>query len=215
MPESRYLDPVEQDKARTSAHTYLNERWAFAPDEKLDTGRYLILGKRPEYKGKPRTDLVTGGPRSRLLRQIKTAAFWRNSACASEVAQWKDVEWAKLIEALLESAKDYGYVQRQPIDAQLAGWRLNAAALDWCLIADQPQTDSNRINQYFRTLYLGIADLLRRPSHPLFDFEAQEHTAQVDAPRRQLLEQRFRYTEKTGRIGRRTRPTKRRWNVCR
>ncbi|MEV1452668.1 DEAD/DEAH box helicase [Pseudomonas aeruginosa] len=194
--ESRYLDPVEQDKARTSAHTYLNERWAFAPDEKLDTGRYLILGKRPEYKGKPRTDLVTGGPRSRLLRQIKTAAFWRNSACASEVAQWKDVEWAKLIEALLESAKDYGYVQRQPIDAQLAGWRLNAAALDWCLIADQPQTDSNRINQYFRTLYLGIADLLRRPSHPLFDFEAQEHTAQVDAPRRQLLEQRFRYTEK-------------------
>ena len=194
--ESRYLDPVEQDKARTNAHTYLNERWAFAPDEKLDTGRYLILGKRPEYKGKPRTDLVTGGPRSRLLRQVKTAAFWRNSACASEVAQWKDVEWAKLIEALLESAKDYGYVQRQPIDAQLAGWRLNAAALDWSLIADQPQTDSNRINQYFRTLYLGIADLLRRPSHPLFDFEAQEHTAQVDAPRRQLLEQRFRYTEK-------------------
>jgi len=194
--ESRYLDPVEQDKARTSAHTYLTERWAFAPDEKLDTGRYLILGKRPEYKGKPRTDLVTGGPRSRLLRQIKMAVFWRNSACASEVAQWKDVEWAKLIEALLESAKDYGYVQRQPIDAQLVGWRLNAAALDWCLIADQPQTDSSRINQYFRTLYLGIADLLRRPSHPLFDFEAQEHTAQVDAPRRQLLEQRFRYTEK-------------------
>lgn len=194
--ESRYLDPVEQDKARTSAHTYLNERWAFAPDEKLDTGRYLILGKRPEYKGRPRTDLVTGGPRSRLLRQIKTAAFWCISACASEVAQWKDVEWVKLIEALLESAKDYGYVQRQPIDAQLAGWRLNAAALDWCLIADQPQTDNNRINQYFRTLYLGVANLLRQPSHPLFDFEAQEHTAQVDAPRRQLLEQRFRYTEK-------------------
>ena len=194
--ESRYLDPVEQDKARTSAHTYLNERWAFAPDEKLDTGRYLILGKRPEYRGQPRTDLVTGGPRSRLLRQIKTAAFWRDTACASEVTQWKDVEWAELIQALLESAKNYGYVQRQPIDAQLAGWRLNAAALDWCLIADQPQADSSRINQYFRALYLSIADLLQRPSHPLFDFEAQEHTAQVDAPRRQLLEQRFRYTEK-------------------
>ncbi|MHB9800486.1 DEAD/DEAH box helicase [Pseudomonas sp. MT3] len=194
--ESRYLDPVEQDKARTSAHTYLNERWAFAPDEKLDTGRYLILGKRPEYRGKPRTDLVTGGPRSRLLRQIKTAAFWRDSTCAREVAHWKDAEWAELIEALLESAKHYGYVQRHPIDAQLAGWRLNAAALDWCLIADQPQTDSSRINQYFRALYLDIADLLQQPSHPLFDFEAQEHTAQVDAPRRQLLEQRFRYTEK-------------------
>lgn len=194
--ESRYLDPVEQDKARTSAYTYLNERWAFAPDEKLDTGRYLILGKRPEYRGKPRTDLVTGGPRSRLLRQIKTAEFWRDSACASEVAQWKDAEWAELIQALLECAKHYGYVQRQPIDAQLAGWRLNAAALDWCLIADQPQADGGHINPYFRALYLDIADLLQRPAHPLFDFEAQEHTAQVDAPRRQLLEQRFRYTEK-------------------
>ncbi|MFX7419909.1 hypothetical protein ABTI86_19315, partial [Acinetobacter baumannii] len=86
--ESRYLDPVEQDKARTNAHTYLNERWAFAPDEKLDTGRYLILSKRPEYKKGGTEHLVTGGPRSRLLRQIKTAAFWRDSACASEVAQW-------------------------------------------------------------------------------------------------------------------------------
>ncbi|QOJ08058.1 DEAD/DEAH box helicase [Nitrosomonas sp. H1_AOB3] len=194
--ESRYLDPVEQDKARTNAHTYINERWAFAPDEKLDTGRYLILSKRPEYRGKPRTDLVTGGPRSGLLRQIKTAAFWRDSTCASEVMQWKDVEWAELIEEMLEAAGNYGYVQKHAVDSQLAGWRLNAAALDWCLIADQPQTDGNRINQYFRALYIGIADLLRRPSHPLFDFEAQEHTAQVDAPRRQLLEQRFRYTEK-------------------
>jgi superfamily II DNA helicase RecQ len=43
---------------------------------------------------------------------------------------------------------------------------------------------------------LSIADLLRQKSHPLFDFEAQEHTAQVDAGRRQLLEQRFRYTDK-------------------
>lgn len=195
--ESRYLDPVAQDSARSRGHTYLNERWTFAADEKLDTGRHLILGRRPEYRGRPRTDLVAGGPRSRLLRQIKTAALWRDSACAGEVAQWRDVRWAELIEALLESAKGYGYVQRQPIDAQLAGWRLNAAALDWCLIADQPQTDHSRINQYFRDLYLGIAQLLGQPSsHPLFDFEAQEHTAQVDAPRRQLLEQRFRYTEK-------------------
>ena len=194
--ESRYLDPVEQDRARTSAHTYLNERWAFAADEKLDTGRALILGKRPEYKGKPRTDLVTGGPRSRLQRQIKTAAFWSDSACASEVRQWKEAEWTELIQALLEAARNHGYVQSRPIDAQFAGWRLNAAALDWCLIADRPQSDGNCINPYFRALYLGISDLLRQTSHPLFDFEAQEHTAQVDAPRRQLLEQRFRYTEK-------------------
>lgn len=73
--ESRYLDAVEQDKARTSAYQRLNERWAFAADENLETSRSLVLGKRPEHKGKPRTDLVTGGSRSRLLKQVKTADF--------------------------------------------------------------------------------------------------------------------------------------------
>ncbi len=194
--ETRYLDPVEQDKARTSGHTYLTERWAFAPDEKLETGRYLILSKRPEYKGKPRTDVVTGGARSRLLRQVKTSSFWQDSSFADEVKHWRDPEWVKLIESLLRASGKHGYVQKHAIDTQLAGWRLNAAALDWHLTANQKPREDSRVNDFFRSLYLSVADLLRLPSHPLFDFEAQEHTAQVDAPRRQLLEQRFRYTDK-------------------
>lgn len=194
--ETRYLDPVEQDKARTSAFAYLNERWAFAPDEHLETAKYLILGKRPEYKGKPRTDLVTGGPRSRLLREIKTASFWKETAFARQVASWKDPEWVELVEALLQASVLYGYVQKHSIDQQLVGWRLNATALDWCLPDASLMEDDSRTNHFFRALYLNIADLLRQQSHPLFDFEAQEHTAQVDAGRRQLLEQRFRYTDK-------------------
>jgi superfamily II DNA/RNA helicase len=194
--ETRYLDPVEQDKARTSAFAYLNERWAFAPDEQLETAKHLILGKRPEYRGKPRTDLVTGGPRSRLLREIKTASFWKETAFAGQVSNWKDPEWVELVEALLQASVLYGYVQKHSIDQQLVGWRLNATALDWCLPDAALLEDDSRANQFFRALYLNIADLLRKPSHPLFDFEAQEHTAQVDAGRRQLLEQRFRYTDK-------------------
>lgn len=194
--ETRYLDPVEQDKARTSAFTYLNERWAFAPDELLETAKYLILGKRPEYRGKPRTDLVTGGPRSRLLRDVKTAPFWKETPFAGQVSGWKDPEWVELVEALLQAAVLYGYVQKHPIDQQLVGWRLNAAALDWTLPDTAFDEEDTRANQFFRALYLNIADLLRQKSHPLFDFEAQEHTAQVDAGRRQLLEQRFRYTDK-------------------
>jgi len=194
--ESRYLDPVEQDKARTSGHTYLTERWAFASDEKLETGRYLILGKRPEYQGRPRADLVTGGPRSRLLRLVKQADLWQSSAFAAQAKRWKDAEWVELVEDLLRAAGNYGYVQKHAVDAQLAGWRLNAAALDWCLTADKAVGEDSRVNTFFRELYLNVADLLRLPSHPLFEFEAQEHTAQVDAPRRQLLEQRFRYTDK-------------------
>lgn len=194
--ESRYLDPVEQDKARTSAFSYLNDRWAFAADEQLETAKYLILDKRPDYKGKPRTDLMPGGPRSRLLRDIKTAPFWKQTSVAGQVASWKDADWRDLVEALLQAANLYGYVQKHPIDQQLVGWRLNAAALDWCLITDEALGDDSRTNAFFRTLYLSVATVLRQSGHSLFDFEAHEHTAQVDAGRRQLLEQRFRYTEK-------------------
>lgn len=194
--ETRYLDPVDQDKARTSAFAYLNERWAFAPDELLETAKYLILDKRPEYRGKPRTDLVTGGARSRLLREIKTASFWKETPFAGQVVSWKDPEWVELVEALLQASVLYGYVQKHAIDLQMVGWRLNAAALDWCLPDASLLEDDSRANQFFRALYLNIADLLRQQSHPLFDFEAHEHTAQVDAGRRQLLEQRFRYTDK-------------------
>jgi superfamily II DNA/RNA helicase len=194
--ETRYLDSVEQDKARTSAFAYLNERWAFAPDEQLETAKYLILGKRPEYRGKPRTDLVTGGPRSRLLREIKAAPLWKETDFAGQVASWKDPEWVELVEVLLQASVLYGYVQKHSIDPQLVGWRLNATALDWSLPDEALLDDDSRANQFFRALYLNIADLLRQKNHPLFDFEAQEHTAQVDAGRRQLLEQRFRYTDK-------------------
>ena len=169
--ETRYLDPVEQDKARTSAFAYLNDRWAFAPDELLETAKYLILAKRPEYRGKPRTDLVTGGPRSRLLRDIKNAAFWKETAFAGQVISWKDPEWVELVEALLQAAALYGYVQKHSIDQQLIGWRLNAAALDWCLPEDSLPAGDTRANQFFRALYLTIADLLRQKSHPLFDLD--------------------------------------------
>jgi len=194
--ESRYLDAVEQDKARDRAYTTLHERWAFAPDEKLETAKYLILGRCPEYRGKPRTDLITGGPRSRLLRQVKTATFWKDTVFVGQISAWNDPEWTGIVEALLQAAKWYGYVQQHEVTPALAGWRLNAAALDWCLTSGMTPVENNRVNVFFRTLYLNVATLLRQPGHPLFDFEAQEHTAQVDAGRRQLLEQRFRYTEK-------------------
>jgi hypothetical protein len=168
----------------------------FAPDEQLETAKYLILGKRPEYRGKLRTDLVTGGPRSRLLREVKMASFWKETAFAGQIVGWKDPEWVELVEALLQASALYGYVQKHSIDQQLVGWRLNAAALDWSLPDASLQNEDTRANQFFRALYLNIADLLRHQNHPLFDFEAQEHTAQVDAGRRQLLEQRFRYTDK-------------------
>lgn len=189
--ETRYLDAVEQDKARTSAFSYLNEKWSFAADERLETSRYLITVKRPEYRGKPRMDLVTGGAKSRLLKKVKSNALWKETFFAGQVASWKDDEWVEILEAFLNLATNYGYIQKHALEEKIVGYRLNAGALIWQL-EDEP----SKANPFFRQLYLSIAEVIRMQSHPLFLFEAQEHTAQVDAPTRQLLEQRFRYTEK-------------------
>ena len=186
--QTRYLDAVEQERAKTTAFQYLSERWTFG-DENLETSRWLILSKRPDDKrGKPRADLVPGGARSRLLKDIKTLPLWKSPNLMDNVKGWKDAQWVELLQALLIGASHYGYVQRQEVESQLIGWRLNASAMDWVLV-DTPETEQEgKHNRFFRQLYLSVAATLNQQSHTLFEFEAQEHTAQVDAGRRQLLE---------------------------
>lgn len=194
--QTRYLDAVEQERAKTTAFQYLNERWTFG-DENLETSRWLILSKRPDdKKGKPRSDLVPGGARSRVLKDVKSLPLWKSPNLMGSVKGWKDAQWIELLQTLLVGASHYGYVQRHEVESQLIGWRLNASAMDWVLV-DAPEADQEgKHNRFFRQLYLSVAATLTQQSHTLFEFEAQEHTAQVDAGRRQLLEQRFRYTEK-------------------
>ncbi|MEW6519201.1 MAG: DEAD/DEAH box helicase [Thermodesulfobacteriota bacterium] len=192
--ESRYLDPNDQDKARNSAYSYLNERWSFAQDERLSTSKYLIFGKRPEFRGKVREDLVSGGPRSRLVRLLKQASFWGKTEFAGQVNGWKGQEFAAILIDFLSAAQGYGYMQSTSVGQDLIGWRLKSSALLWRLVSDLPSGDEKRSNAFFRQLYLAVAKVLALPNHPLFEFEAHEHTAQVEAGKRIFLETRFRYT---------------------
>jgi superfamily II DNA/RNA helicase len=194
--ETRYLDGAEQDKARTTAFNYLNERWAFAPDEQLSASKHLIFGKRPEYLGKPRDDVVSGGPRSRLVRLLKAADFWAEAGLADAARSWKEQEYADILEQFLGAASHYGYVQKHKLDDRLVGWRLKASSMIWRLIDAPADEADSSANAFFRQLYLTTAELLTLPSHPLFEFEAHEHTAQVDAAKRKLLEARFRFSKK-------------------
>ncbi|MEN9661753.1 MAG: hypothetical protein RL324_702 [Verrucomicrobiota bacterium] len=190
--ESRYLDGQEQEAVRGKIFNYLTERWSFGDDEQLATARYLILDKRPDDHGRKRHDLVGGGPASRLVREIKGASFWKTSACASAAEHLKPPEWVALCRSFLKAAETHGYVQSQTLDNQkLVGWTLKSSALRW--VFNPGESDSpGSTNQFFRQLYLAIAEVLTHPPHALFDFVAHEHTAQVDPDRRQVLEQRFR-----------------------
>jgi superfamily II DNA/RNA helicase len=183
--ESRYLDPTEQDRARNAAFNYLNPKWAFASDELLFTGRTLIFTKRPEQRGKTRDDVVAGGMRSRMLRKIKVLKLW--GVPATEIP---DAELADALQDLLKIAKDWGLVKLVTVDGKIPGWRLNGASMIWCLTANEEATQ----NTFFKDLYLNIAGILETAPADLFEFEAHEHTAQVDGGKRKILESRFRFT---------------------
>lgn len=192
--DSRYLDGGEQDKTRTEAFNQIHERWTFGRDEKLERSRLLLTASKPEYRSRERFSFISAAPRSKILRTIKKAEFWKDTAFAGQIAEWKEDEWAELIQALIKAAELYGYIRSQAIDNSTVGYRLAPSVLEWHLL-EQTQ-EQNQTNQYFRALYLNLAALLKNDSHNLFVFEAQEHTAQVDSARRQELEQRFRYTAK-------------------
>ena len=194
--ESRYLDDIEQDKIITRSYASLNDRWAIAQDERLETGRYLVLENYLASKRKRRYDLISGSERSGLVRSIKRKLSSGPDHLRDRSSKWRGEKWAALVRDMLRAAENYGYVQRQPIDKSLFGWRLNASLIDWCLAPALPEEQPGQPNAYFRALYESTAKLLGTISHPLFEFEAQEHTAQVDAQTRQVLEQRFRYSQK-------------------
>ncbi len=192
--ESRYLDSIEQDKTRTRAFSNLKEPWTFETDERLATSKCLVLGPRPEYRGRQREETVGGGERSRFIRLLKCADFWNETEFAREVTGWRGQELVDIVQSLLAAAEKYGYVQNQNIGQGVIGWQVKSSALQWKLIEEIGDLEDSSVNRFFRKMYLAAAETLALPNHPFFEFESHEHTAQVDAEKRLALEARFRYS---------------------
>lgn len=192
--DSRYLNPIEQERMHSQAYSRLRGRWSFGDDEKLVRSSYLITCPRPDRNKRYRVDLVGGGARSRLLRLLKRADFWKDTIYSAEVLSWKEDDLAQVIESALKTLKPLGYVDPEKVDTDIVGWRINSNAIAWRLV-QEAESDQGAVNHFFRYLYRSVSAVLTQ-EHSLFEFEAQEHTAQIDSDRRLLLESRFRYTHK-------------------
>ncbi len=192
--ESRYLDHGEQEKIKTTGSKSLADRWGFPFDEQLYTSRYVIMVPVPERKGKRREDLISAGLRSRLSRALKNVQAWKGTSLQAEVQKAKDSELVQLLQDLLDAATKYGFLTRINIDKGIVGWALKDTVLVWTLPA-KSNTVKTR-NRFFGELYWTLSETLVLPDHYLFDYEAHEHTAQVDGQDRMDLEARFRFTSK-------------------
>ncbi len=196
---TRYLDRTELEQLRTQSYANLREPWGFTEDERPIPARWFVTS-RPKDEADRRGRriliedfLVIGSSRSRLGRLLRQGSTW--GGANPYYKSINDQTWSDVIKALLSAAESYGLVRKEETDFGITGWQLNGTALLWQMGDGQSQRQAED-NAFFRGLYRNIAGLLNNPVHQLFDFEAREHTAQVEQDDRMEREARFRFTEK-------------------
>ena len=140
------------------------------------------------------TDLIVrGGSRSGLGRTLRATALWDGDMSIRDL---KSKEFDQLIEDLLRVGVTHGLVSEESTPFDQPGWRLNDACVVFQLGSPSTDGSDSKQNAFFRDLYGNLATMLRAPTHPLFGFEAREHTAQVDSDNREIREKRFRFGER-------------------
>ncbi|TCO81277.1 ATP-dependent helicase YprA (DUF1998 family) [Plasticicumulans lactativorans] len=195
---SRYLDRAELDKLKTSSYANLREPWGFTEDETPVAANWFITTGRPRDEDRRNVEyLVSGSARSKLGREIKKPGTWREADGADNphAVEIKDEQYEDIVKALLRAAKSYGLVVAEETEFGMPGYRLNGTGLLWTL-GDGKSRKGSDDNVFFRNLYGNVAAMLANPVHRLFEFEAREHTAQVEQDDRLEREARFRFSAK-------------------
>ncbi|TVT50498.1 MAG: DEAD/DEAH box helicase [Denitromonas halophila] len=195
---SRYLDRSELDRLKTSSYANLREPWGFSEDENPIASNWFIVGAKPRDEDRRNVEyLVSGSARSKLGRELKQPGTWKepDESANPHVTKLKDEQCEEVIKALLRAAKSYGLVVAEETEFGITGYQLNGTGLLWTL-GDGKSKRGADDNPFFRSLYGNIAGMLANPVHRLFDFEAREHTAQVEQDERLEREARFRFSEK-------------------
>jgi Lhr-like helicase len=202
---SQVLDPTVIEQMLQKSHSRLRTPWGFGNDEKPRKARWLLVVPPPRNETTLRDEdlIVRGGSRSALGKLLKSSRGTRTSRepegrklwdDPSAVRSLKPKDFDSLIHALLHSAVTHGLISEEVTPfGEHTGFRLN----DACILFKRgtPKLDPSHPNEnaFFLDFYANLAATLREPIHPLFGFEAREHTAQVDQEKRKIREKRFRF----------------------
>lgn len=195
---SRYLDRAELDKLKTASYANLREPWGFTEEESPVAANWFILTGKPRDEDRRNVEyLVSGSARSKLGREFKKPSTWRETDGTDNphASKIKDQDYEEIAKALLKAAKSYGLVVSEETEFGMTGYQLNGTGVVW-MLGDKQSRKGSDDNPFFRSLYANIAGMLANPVHRLYDFEAREHTAQVEQDDRLEREARFRFTEK-------------------
>ncbi|HLU24771.1 MAG TPA: DEAD/DEAH box helicase [Longimicrobiales bacterium] len=186
------LDPGTLVPVKETSRKLLRTPWGFGSDtdEAVRGWRWLVVDaiSRSNWREADEDLVIRAGVQSALGRQLRSSKMWGGAVGGP----LKRDDYLEVLRALLDAAIAGGFVRRRDhTPFQVPGYQLNSLVVRFH--ASEP---AHRANPYFVDLYGTLADMLGMPGHPLFDLEAREHTAQVEADVREVREKRFRYGEK-------------------
>ncbi len=192
---SQVLDTAVLEQLVAQSHSRLRSPWGLGIDEKPRAAGWLMI-VAPTRRTSTFRDMdmiVRGGSRSGLGRTLRASKLWGGDASIRDL---KPGEFDQLVEDLLRAAATHGLISEERTPFDQTGWRLNDACVLFRLGSGQEKGSGATQNAFFRDLYENMAGMLHAPTHPLFGFEAREHTAQVDPDNREIREKRFRFGER-------------------
>lgn len=185
------LAAPEAEALKARSRDLLRAPWGFGREERPRTSRYL-MPQAPNRRENSLGDedlIVRAGPQSALGRTLRLASLWDDDPRAASLRQ---EDYNRLLAGMLRAAAKAGLVVEVPSPfSSFTGWQLSSS----CVLFKRGGGKARRgamDNAYFRSLYANLADALSSGYH-VFHYEAREHTAQVDADRREIREMRFRF----------------------
>ncbi len=181
------LDRARIKQSAEDSRSRLCVPWAIDREEEdsLRESGMLMIDPPKAAEARP-TDadlIVRAGSRTKLGKELRHRSIWG--------AQMPPKEYEDMVRTLLKAAEAHQLVRRVASGFDAPAWRVSPTALR--LFPAQGRADGKRQNQFFRTLYEQVAEMLAQPGTLPNAFEAREHTAQVDTERRAWREDRFRF----------------------
>ena len=189
---SQVLDVAVIEQLVAKSHSRIRSPWGLRNDESPRGARWLMI-VAPTRRASTLRDvdlIVRGGSRSGLGRTLRSTKLWDGD---TSIRDLKSKELDQVVEDLLRAAAMHGLVSEESTPFDQPGWRLNDACVLFQLGNASADGSDSKQNAFFRDLYANLARMLSTPMHPLFGFEAREHTAQVDPDNREIREKRFRF----------------------
>ncbi len=181
------LDRARIKQAAEDSRSRLCLPWAIDREEEdsLRQSGMLMLDppKTTEVRAAEAELIVRAGSRTKLGKALRDKSIWG--------AQLAPADYGDMVRTLLKAAESHQLVRRISSGFDAPAWRVSPTALR--LFPAAGRVDGKRENQFFRTLYKQVAEMLAKPGTLPNAFEAREHTAQVDTERRAWREDRFRF----------------------